>query len=310
MIILDASETRSTSRMPEIPGAVVSDCLEETCGGDAMVTLKRFPASSPALIRKHIEAGAIIIQFKFGSDLLSSITDERINISLARMIEAGTKHQYQRMVISCGLYLPDVATGKTLVGRIVKQSRGKAVIQWRSSEPEIDYKSLATVRRRIALRGGVFLNLTCDEEVVPELRALENDLEYLASQRDKELLHLPKFPPDPPDPGDPLQIPIEVKDARVVIAAHRGVGPKKTNDLWTALREHNARVLEGTDVDPEPTLIQAMSWIWECNRDWAVPKKVYGWGDKSRQSVREQWGLLPNQDMCVRNNWEAEESDG
>lgn len=301
MIFIDASETRASSRLPEIEGAALSDCLESITGADVMVSLKKFPATNETLIRKHVESGAILIQLKFGSDLLSSITDERVNIALARMIEAGTKHQYQRVILSCGLYLPDFATGKTLAGTVVAQSNGKVVIKWRGSEPEIDYKSLATIRRRISMRGGTFLNLTCDEEVVPELRAMETDLKFLASNRDKELLHLPKFAPDPPDPSDPLQTPREVKDARVVIAAFRGIGPKRTNDLWNALREHNERVLEGTDVDREPTLMQALSWILEWNRGWVVPKKVPGWGKGTLGNVREQMGLLDGQDISVRN---------
>jgi hypothetical protein len=272
-----------------------------------MVTLRRFPATNETLIRKHVESGAILVQLKFGSDLISSITDERINIALARMIEAGTTRPHQRVILGAGLYLPDLSTGKTLCGQVVKQTAGRVIIKWRSSEPEVDYRALATIRRRIAMRGGVFVNLTCDEEVVGELYAMESDLKFISSRDTKELLHLPQFPPDPPDPTDPLQVPIEVKGARLVIAAHHGIGPKRTNDLWNALREHNEKVLEGTDVDPEPTLIQAMSWIWECNREWAVPKKVPGWGKRSLKTVREQWGLMEHQDMYVRNNWEGED---
>ena len=310
MIVVDASETRRTSRLPEIEGAVLSDCLEAETGADVMVSLKRFPASNPVLIRRHVESGAILIQLKFGSDLISSITDERINIALGRMIVAGTTHQYQRVILGCGLYLPDLSTGKTLCGTVVNQSAGRVRIKWRSSEPEIDYRALASARRRIAMRGGTFSNLTCEEELIGELFAMESDLAFLASQGRKELLHLPQFPPDPPDPTDPLQVPIEVKDARVVIAAFRGIGPKRTNDLWEALREHNTSVMwenDWSDEEREPTLTQAFSWMMEWRRDWVTPKKVKGWGKGTIQNVREQMGLLPGQDFCVRNTEIMEE---
>jgi len=293
--------------MPKIPSAGISKCLESVTGADVLITLKKFPANTPAQVRRHVESGSILIQFKFGSDLISSITDERVNIALARMIECGARHQYQRVILGVGLYLPDLKTGKTLVGRVMRQSAGKVSIRWRASEPEIDYRALATVRRRIGLRGGIFLNLTCDEEVIGELHAMESDLKFLSSYDKKELLHLSQFPPDPPDPTDPLQIPIEVKDARKIIAAHRGIGPKKTNELWNVLREHNESVCEGTDVDPEPTLMQALSWILETDRTWARPKKISGWGPGTLRNIKEQWGLLSHQDIAVRNGEVADE---
>jgi len=306
-IIIDNSELRSTSRMPIISGAKTSKILEALTGADVMVSTKSFPANTPAQITKHIQAGAILIQFKFGSDLISSITDERVNIALARMLEAGTRHQYQRMIISCGMYLPDLSTGKTLVGKVVKQSNGKVVIVWRDTQPEIEYRALATVRRRIAMRGGVFSNLTCDAEVPGELVSMESDLKFLSGQPIKSLLHLKQFPPDPPDPDDPLQLPVEVKDWRRVIAGFRGIGPKRAGDLWGALLDHNAetaerhgRPVEGDGV--EPTLMQAFAWItkWLRGRGEIFPRKAHGWGKGTIKSVREQLGMCDGMELNVR----------
>jgi len=304
VIFIDRSELRDTSRMPAIEGAKTSSILESITGADVMVSVKSFPANTENQVLKHIQYGAILIQFKFGSDLISSITDERVNIALARMLDAGAKHQYQRVILGCGIYLPDLDTGKTLVGKVVKQKSSKVTIIWRDTQPEIDYRALATVRRRIGMRGGVFVNLTCDAEVPGELAAMETDLRFLSGQPVKNLLHLQQFPPDPPEPTDPLQRPVEVKDGRRVIAGFVGIGPRRTNDLWDALREYN---IETMPVDRgfsekswEPTLLQAMSWILACDRKGVRPKKITGWGKGSESSVQRQFGLPEGQEIYVR----------
>jgi len=302
MIFIDKSELKSNSCMPKIDSAKTSSILEGITGADVMVSVKSFPANTPAQIAQHIKSGAILIQFKFGSDLISSITDERVNIALARMLEAGAKHQYQRVILGCGIYHPNLDTGKVLVGKAVGRNSYPKIV-WRDTQPEIEYRALATMRRRISMRGGTFINLTCDAEVPGELTAMENDLKFLSGQPVKNLLRLQQFPPDPADPDDPLQRPIEVKDGRRVIAGFRGVGPKRASDLWNTLRDHNIEMAEKGEYsldDREPTIMQALAWITKWERKHIYPKKALGWGKGTIGSIRKQLGMIEGMELNVR----------
>ena len=305
MIVVDASETRSVSRLPEIRDAAQSPVLESITGADVMVSPLSFPADTELLIKRHVKQGAVLIQFKYLSDLVHSIIDERINTALARMIECGARHQYQRVIMGVGFYLPDKRDGKVLTGEVLRQRDGKVSMRWRRQEPVIDYQALATVRRRIGMRGGIFLNLTCLDEVPGELCAMERDVRLLARQPVKELLGKDvNFPPDPPEPDDPLQTPVEVKDGRLVLAALKGIGPVKANALWDAIRgwnKQNRPLDRGFAVeDWEPALLQALAWASFYDPDGLGIPKVPGWGKGTRRNVREQLGLEDGFDLWCR----------
>jgi hypothetical protein len=314
MIIVDTSETKSVSRLPKIKGAITSPILESTTGADVMVSPLSFPAGTPLLIKRHIIAGAILVQFKYLSDLTHSIIDERINTALARMIACGAKHQYQRVIMGVGFYIPDKRDGKVLTGKVMTQRDSKVSMRWRRQEPVIDYAALATVRRRIAMRGGTFLNLTCLEEVPSELAGMERDVKFLAKKPVKELLGIDaSFPPDPPEPDDPLQVPVEVKDGRCVLAAIKGIGPVKANALWNAIGEWNKqnRPLNRGFVEEnwEPTLLQLLSWASFYDPSSLEIPKVSGWGKGTRRKVREQLGLEDGFDLHCRQTVIIKETD-
>jgi len=304
VIIIDTSETKSTSRLPTIKGAITSPILESITGGDILVSPLGLPAGTPLLIKRHVIAGAIIVQFKYLSDLTYSITDERINVALARMIECGARHQYQRVIMGVGFYLPDKRDGKVLTGEVLRQRDGKVSMRWTRQEPLIDYAALATIRRRIGMRGGTFLNLTCLEEVPAELKGMERDVKFLKKKSTKELLNVSRFPPDPPEPDDPLQTPVEVRDGRLVLAAFNGIGPVKANALWGSIRQWNKknRPLDRgfTEEMWEPTLLQALAWASFYDPDSLGIPKVSGWGKGMRKKVREQLGLEEGFDLHCR----------
>ena len=64
MIILDSSETRSTSTMPEIEDAILSPHLEELAGCDVCISTLGAPCNSEALLRVHLKSRCILIQVK------------------------------------------------------------------------------------------------------------------------------------------------------------------------------------------------------------------------------------------------------
>lgn len=292
MIFIDESELRQGSTMPPVEGSKPSACLEEHTGADIMVSTSGIPASSPTLIHKHVQSGAILIQVKRGTDFLSSIADERINVALARMKAAGARRAWQRLVISTGVFLPDLGTGEVLVGVPRLSASASTYVYVRAvNEGLPPYKALATVRWRIAARGGYYLPLTCDDELPAALLQIENDLKWMQGKPTKEIF--PPFealPPDEPEEDDPLQLPVEVRDGRLPLSAMSGVGKVKATALWEAIREWNRGHYPGRE-DDEPTLAQALFWASCSNpRDFGIPK-VKGWGEGMRERIRGQLGL-------------------
>jgi len=83
--------------------------LESLSGGDALVSIASLPPpSSEALLKLHLQSGAVLVQIKHGHDLSSSM-GERLNTSLSRMHKAGAK-PWQSILLFVGyLLLPIVS---------------------------------------------------------------------------------------------------------------------------------------------------------------------------------------------------------
>lgn len=303
MIVVDSTELSEGSNLPPIDDVVESQILESVTGADIMVSPVIAPITTEKLIIHHVRSGAILIQRKSGRDFVTSITNEGINTALARMIACGAK-QYQRCIMTTGFYLPDSDDGKTMIGRLKSHKGGSAYIHWTRPEPEIDYKAYATIRRRIAMRGGWLLQLSCNSEIPGELKRMEADVLYLANRPVKELFPKLDYPPDPPEADDPLQIPREVTDCRRIIAAFPGIGPKKTQALWEAAMEYNRverfpKDLGFTREHWEPKLLQLFTWMsCEDPKKYGIPN-VKGWGKGLRKRCRDLFPLYEGQDLWV-----------
>src|SRR4030042_3613441 len=105
-ILVDASETRTTSLLPDLGGRLTKG-LEELTGADLMVSPLSLPACNQAMIKKHIEAGCLLVQGKWSmGDLEDSIHDEGRLSALARMAECGaTPRQRVLLYVSDGSQL-------------------------------------------------------------------------------------------------------------------------------------------------------------------------------------------------------------
>lgn len=287
MIVIDTSELTSDSRLPTIPNAQPSTILEAISGADIMVSKLSMPVGTETLIRRHVDAGAVLINRKSMADMLHSITSGSINAILARMLAIGARYTWQRVIMSTGVYVPDLDTGLTLVGEPRKGSTGSTYIHLRPAPQGLpNYKALASIRRRIALRGGFYLPLTCDDEIPSELLAWERDLKELSET--KEVWPVVAKMVDPPACDDPLQTPVEVKDWRAILAAFPGLGPAKVNALRTAMLTHGMT---------QDTLFQALYWASAQDR-YGIPK-IAGWGRSTIQSVRDALGLRDGVDLAV-----------
>lgn len=286
MIAIDNSELGGASRLPDIPGARSSDVLEKLTGADILISSLSMPASTETLIKHHINNGAVLINRKSFFDMLSSIASGSINMILARMLAAGARHTWQRVIMSTGMFAPDLDTGKTLVGEPKKSKSGDTYVHFHRAPTGLpEYKSFATIRRRIALRGGYYLPLTCDEEIPGEIVAWEKDLKELSKV--KEVWpHVAKMY-DPPDADDPLQEPIEVRDWRRILARFDNIGPVRATALRDALLEFGAKNI----------LIQALCWAsWSR---WDNLPKIQHWGKGTFGSVRDTLGVPDGFDITL-----------
>jgi len=192
--------------------------------------------------------------------------------------------QWQCILLSTGIFLPNYETGDTWVGSR-KYQKGKPFVFWK--EVKWNYKALATELRRYTMRGGVYVPLTCDEEIPGWLKQAESDLLELRGGS-KELWPSAKdYPPDPPLPEDPLQELIPVTDGRVVLAMLDGVGPARANSLWQAMREYYAEYRDNA----EPDLANAFFWASVEDPGLYDIPDIRLWGEGTRAKVREQMGL-------------------
>lgn len=302
MIIVDQSETRSTSRFPHIKGATISSNLEAITGADCMVSPISLPVSTETLIRRHIEKGAVLVQFKSGRDLVESVF-HREKTALARMHSVGAKW-WQSCILATGVFLPNVKNGTVLVGKPELHRDGRVTFKWSMTSKK--YKAFVTAQRRFFLRGGWLQILLCEEETKGWVLHMESDLKSLSKNPTKVVSPaIVKFPP--PD-AEPLQDVKEVKDCRSVIAALDGIGIILACRLYDTIRAWNEQQKPldrgWTKKDWEPTLMQMVDWgtMWKPEL-YNLPK-VARW---PRSSVRSQFGLVEGQEIDVVQRYVPEE---
>lgn len=276
MIIIDASEQRSSSTMPEIDGAVRSTILEALTGADVMVSTKRYPPNSEVLIRKHIENGAVLIQIKRGSDLVHSV-GPRMNGSLAKMWEMGAVKAWQKVLLPVGIYRPD-RNNDCIVGMAMNNA-DNPYINWTNTG--VNHTVVMSAIISWIFGGGTAFpaSLVSNDEIVAFIRNLEKKLIEKSKYPTKEILEIPDFPDDLPSEDDPLQLPVRVKDGRRLLAALPGIGIKGANELW----KHAQGVLWCAIEIVTGSLIDI--------------ENVKGIGKKTLENNREFFGLMPGQVM-------------
>jgi len=276
MIVLDASEQRVNTKMPDVPGAVTSTVLEALTGADVMVSPEKYPVKSEMLIRRHINSGAILVQRKSGRDLVSSLGD-RLNGSLAKMFEIDTPFSGQRVLLTTGIFMqgPD---GSCLVGEVLSPNSIKPYINW--TDTGRSYKGVRTAMQEWNIRGGVSTySLPWNGEITEWLLSLEKNLISAKESGVKEILKTHDFPDDPPREDDILQLPRRVDDFRKVLITHENLGAKGANILW-----------EYTHQSPIGCI--------EILTGSTIPQ-VKGIGKKTVERNRELWGLEPGMKIGV-----------
>lgn len=269
MIAIDPTETTTASRCPPIPTALPYPTLETDTGADIIISPLSIPVTS-ALLNRHLNAGALLIQRKSGADLPASITDGRLYRSLAKMRSLGVR-QFQCVLLTTGYYWPG-RNGKTLIvtpnlttGKLAKQHY-----------PHITYTSIPSAIESWTWLGGVHYSLTCDAEIPGWILNTERRLKQKVNQGGaRELWPVPLELYDPPADDDPLQESILVTGWRALLSSFKGAGPSRVNSLNASMIQHNI----------PSTLIDALVWIIIAPDD-TIP----GWGQKTREKIINQLG--------------------
>jgi hypothetical protein len=270
MVFIDPTEGDTDTRLPAIPGAVVCAGLEALTGADLLLSVLDAPASTETLIRAHVAAGALLVQRKSGADLVHSLGD-RLNSSLARMHEVAPKRASQRVllftgVLTCGADGAAVIDGRDAMGKF--WAAQAALARWGD-------------------RGGVVETLPLDSMIPQwvEMR-LKHLREYAEPGGDIRFVYPPNdYPMDPPAAGDPLQLPIMVRDGRVVLAQLRGIGPKLAERIWDACGQN-------------------LGWALTLLTDESSPEscKISGIGVTTIRNIRQQFGLPPELRLHLLND--------
>ena len=225
-IYIDPTEARAGSRLPAMQGVVIVDGLEALTGADMMLSVYAAPVGSETLIRKHIAAGALLVQRKSGDDLINSL-GAHLNSALDRMWTL--THRPGQCVLLFG-------------GALAADANGMAIIDGRMASRT--YMSVLGGLSRWHDRGGVVEQVAADE--------------YIPAWCDMKLAHLKEystpegevkhFYPDTSlrvvDKSDPMQMLVQVRDGRVTLATLPGIGAKTADDLWTWGDGNLARILD------------------------------------------------------------------
>lgn len=214
MIAITSNSLNKNSTLPHIEGAVECPFLERETGADLLISVAPYPIRTPALLLKHLDAGAVLVQHKSGMDMVASL-GERLDSEQARMMVA--HRQYQRVLLTTGLF-SEAGGELTLnyVGMGIKwiQYQG-AISKWRA-------------------RGGCVENLPNDT-FIPEWCELQ--VKHLREMQDAPVKHVynrTRMPHDVPGEfEDPLQLLIPVQDARNLLLALPDCGPSTVEWLWS-----------------------------------------------------------------------------
>jgi hypothetical protein len=228
MIWVDASETRTGTRMPHIDGARQSAVLEALTGADILVTNLKIPPVK-ATMRKHMEEGGIFIQRKSGGDLIHSM-GEHLNDALYKMREWGA-NQSQCMLLCSGVYDVD-KDGFLVLDGIVWDRKAETV-----------WGALA----KWTARGGVVHNIPSDKQIPAYLKLMEKHIAEFYDHPEKQF-----YPPY----QLPLQWLKKCSDWRKTLATFPGLGPERVDALY------NAMVEAKTSLD----LFTALVWLTDTKR--------------------------------------------
>ncbi len=162
-VYIDPSELKSSSKLAKcIDGSMPYQPLpgfEERTGADVMISISSAPKpSTDFLLSLQIKRGALLVQLKFGHDLISSLLDGRYKASQQKMIATGA-HYTQIVLLFIGVVSEHKNSNELMInGQLARDINPLA--------KNLTYSHYLTQRSLWAKRGGVFETIATSHKLV------------------------------------------------------------------------------------------------------------------------------------------------
>ena len=229
-----------------------------------------------SVLYEYLYRGALAVQRKSGSDLVASIQGPRMEESLARM-NLAVPYRSQRVLLYTGNF-----------------TEKDGLLQLDGKRTGLNYMAYVMAITAWSNRGGVSINLQCDDMILDWIRLTEKQLASYEHESVKDVYPSVHYPPDMPEYDDLLQMPIEVRDWRKTMVTFPGLGPDKLNSLRDRM---------SADLNNNATLWNALQYATSST----IANDVKGWGPKSVQSTRDWLGIPDNYELVLQRKGELNE---
>jgi ERCC4-type nuclease len=215
-LFVDPGELKSSSKFKRCKGIrnfkpIPLPGLEEITGADIIISPANLPKPiNRHLLKIHLNEGALLVQLKFGFDLIASIVDNRLKSSQAKMLATGAS-QSQIILLFIGLvFEPEKESSELMIN-------SKYVRNIVPAAKNLRYKHYLEQRLKWSLRGGIFEQITLND-------SLATWIESAAKVAFNE--------PVSKQVWEPQQKLYLVDDWRNVMVNLPGIGEQKAQDIY------------------------------------------------------------------------------
>jgi hypothetical protein len=211
----DPGEARSNSKFRQCKGIkdlkpISLPGLEALTGADILIS----PLNSPYpmnehLLKIHLDTGALLVQLKFGFDLIASIIDSRFKTSQVKMLATGA-NQNQIILLFIGfVFEPYREDGELMIN-------GTYVHNIVPAAKNFKYRHYLEQRLKWSLRGGIFEQVTLDSSLIIWIKSAAEMFDKPVNRRVWE----------------PQQKLFLTDDWRNVLVNLPGIGERKAQDIY------------------------------------------------------------------------------
>jgi hypothetical protein len=165
-LYVDPSELKSDSKFIKCRGIKDLDFvplpgLEERTGADILISPSNLPNPiNEFLLKMHLDQGALLVQLKFGFDLVASIIDGRYKSSQAKMLATGAPCNQIVLLFIGLLFEPRVEKSD-----LILVLNGQAVTNILPQAKNFRFEHYIKHRMKWTQRGGIFENIIYPENV-------------------------------------------------------------------------------------------------------------------------------------------------
>jgi hypothetical protein len=221
-ICIDLSELRENSKFSLCSAAKMPNLhplpnLEGRTGADLMICPLGLPyPANDFLLQRNIDEGALLVQMKFGLDLMVSIIDGRYKAGQERMIT--TKAKPDQIIL---LFIGSVFEAKTDNELMINGQRVSDIIPAAKS---FTYSHYWTQRLLWAMRGGIFEQVVMDYKIIEWIKSAAKAIQECQDRPIRKV-------------WQPRQSLFLVDDWRNMMINLPDIGEKKAQDIYEWLED-------------------------------------------------------------------------